>query len=209
MVVGMPSGINYGTATYVVSPYAPPQYAYSEILQRAGATTLNSTDTGVTFYLRASLTLTGFQHVVYNLTSRFFENMTRCKFLSTFDYSGMNQLLGNVHTSALSAAGFLTVVAIHNQAATTSNFTVGVFEAKNGTFKGAVNMSAAANTTYSLPFSYFEEQVGWTPLETEGHANLIFVPQTGMPYTLTIGQAVYNQTFQAYANMSQFCGSNY
>jgi len=209
VIVGSPSGTVYGTATYAVPSMGTPQYGYSEVLQRAGVTSLAPQDTGLSFYLRSSHFFTGYPHVVFNLTSRFFENMTRCKFVSNVDYSGMNQLLGNVHTSVLSGLGFPAVVALHNHAATASNFTVHIYEARNGTLKGTLNLTAAANTTYSFPFSYFEQEVGWVPTEQEGHANLVFVPQAGTQYTLTIGQAVYNQTFQAYANMSQYCGSNY
>ena len=103
---------------------------------------------------------------------------------------------------------FPATVYIHNSSPVAGLYNVSVYEGKFGTLKGVFTLSVEANMTYSLPFSYFEQQVGWSPGTLETHGNLGFVPVGTQGYYLGVGQAIFNLGLKAYVNMSLFCNMN-
>ncbi len=148
----------------------------------------------------------GYQHVIYSGISGFFENASRCIHYANVDYSYLNQILPDIHTSQMVA--FPATVYIHNSSPVAGLYNVSVYEGKFGTLKGVFTLSVEANMTYSLPFSYFEQQVGWSPGTLETHGNLGFVPVGTQGYYLGVGQAIFNLGLKAYVNMSLFCNMN-
>ncbi len=208
-IVGTPSGFNYGTATYSIPENGSQQYSYTEILDRAGVGALIGGDSSVSFYMRNGRDLTAYQHVIFNPTTRFFENASQCTYAEDLVYPVLNQVVINAHTSTLASFGFPTTVYVHNYGDTASSYNVFVADARTGVIKGSFVMNVGANTSFAFPFSYFQQQVGWVPGENEFHANLGFTAVGSNPYRLKVGQAVINQTLQAYVNMSLICPSNF
>jgi len=205
-VVGSPSGNLYGTAIYSVPAYASPQYAYSQILTAASTTAPQGSDDSYSFYVRSSNTQSGFQHVLYNDTNKFFENVSVCTWGAATNYTALNRAVVNAHTTTLAA--YPTVILIHNYAATSGNYRLSVYESSTGTPKGTYDFSVVANGTYATPVSFFQTQVGWQPTSSDRHANFVFEATGSTTYSLTVGQAITNDALGAVINMSQICGLN-
>ena len=208
-IVGTPSARVYGTATYSVPSQASPQYAMSEILTRANAGALTGGDTGYAIYMRAPAVtaVNGFQHVIYNNTNGFFENVSACTYSSDVNYADFNQMLINVHTTAL--ASFPTQVTIHNYQNASVEYDVTVIDARNGDTIGNVPITLAANASYTVPFSWFETQLEFKPTSSQAHVNLKFyaIEDQGGP-SAVVSQAIYNQRLAAYVGMTLFCSVN-
>jgi hypothetical protein len=205
-VVGTPSGNLYGTASYSVPAFASPQYSYSDVLAAAGVTGPQGADVGYSFYMHSTNAYSGYQHVIYNNSNKFFENMSLCEWGSSLNYSVINQVLTNIHTTQL--ANYPSTIFVHNYSAASATYTVNVYEAKTGSSKGTTQITVDPNSSYAVPFSYFQDQVHWTPSSSELHANLIFLAPNGGNFNIVVGQAIYNNALQAYVNMSQICSVN-
>ncbi len=206
-VVGSVSAITYGTATFNIPDKASPQYSMDEILSEAGAGSLLTGDTGYSFYVKSPSAgnYVGYQHVIYNGTNGFFENMSVCTFDPAFDYSIINSALVNVHTSVLS--GYPTLVFLHNYANSDRDYQVTITDSRTGVVQGVVNIATTANTSYASPMSFFEDLVDWIPSNNQQHANLIFEPLIqGSTYTAIVGQGIQNSSFNSLVNMTQVCG---
>ena len=208
-IVGTPSARVYGTATYSVPSQASPQYSMSEILTRANAGALTGSDTGYAIYMRApSVTaVNGFQHVIYNNANGFFENVSACTYSPDVNYADFNQMLINVHTTAL--ASYPTQVTIHNYQNVSVEYDATVIDARNGEAIGNVLLRLDANASYTVPFSWFEVQLGFKPTANQAHVNLKFnaVEDQGGP-SAVVSQAIYNQPLAAYVGMTLFCSVN-
>ena len=96
-VVGSPSGRVYGTASILVAAGSSPQYAIGTILSLATVTALSGGDTGYALYLQDTDQV-GFQHVIYNNASGFFENASVCEYAMP---PAAQPILRNVHSSQL------------------------------------------------------------------------------------------------------------
>jgi hypothetical protein len=205
-IVGTPSARVYGTASSANPPGASPQYALSDILTKAGASGLSGGDTGYAIYMRAPpITMTnGFQHVIYNNANGFFENVSACHYSPTGDYSGLNAKLANVHTSQLSS--YPAQIYIHNYSLTDDTYTVTVSDNNTGTAIGSMTLTIPHNSTYTMPFTYFQQQLNWTPSATQQHANMRFTPVSPATFQLEVSNYIYNQHLAAYVNMTQRCG---
>ena len=146
-----------------------------------------------------------FQHVIYNNDNAFFENASMCTYLHNESYEAINQILINVHTSTL--ANFLAFIYIHNYYTATVSYTATITDARNGQVIGSVKMDLPPNTSYTVPFSYFEQQLNWVPRANQEHANIIFTSTPG--YYAIVGQMIYNSRFGSYVNMTHFCAINH
>jgi hypothetical protein len=208
-IVGSPSGRVYGTATYTVPTNASPQYAFSDILKAAGAGSLTGGDTAYAVYMVAPAQAqnNGFQHVIYNGSNGFFENVSACTYSPNVDYTGYNQLLINVHTTRLS--GFPVQITVHNLQNVAADYDIDVFDAKTGDQIGTVTLSTTPNTSYTLPESYFEKQLDFTPASDQLHLVMRVNGQsaTGGP-GVVISQAIQNTRLNALINMSLICSVN-
>jgi hypothetical protein len=202
-IVGTPTGTNYGTANVNVPGHAAPQYSISEILQAKNIPGPSNGDTGFALYLKNADSNAGFTHVIYNSANTFFENVSMCTYTANTDYSSLNSWLFNVHTSRLS--NYPTMVFLHNYSGSPQTILVDVYEARFGGYKGTISIQATANSTYAMPFSWFEQQANWQPSSTEMHANLNFHGAG----TIIAGQTIFNQGLSAYINMTQFCAINH
>jgi hypothetical protein len=206
-IVGWPSGNSYGTVNVQVPAHASPQYSISEILSANNINGLQSGDQGFSLYLQGGNPSAGFSHILYDSNNGFFENLSMCIWKANTDYSGLNSWVFNVHTTQL--ANYPATVFIHNFSSSAATFLVDIYEARYGGYKGTISLQANANSTYGIPFSWFETQASWTPGSTEQHANLNFrVSAASQPLSAVVGQAIFNQQFNSYVNMSEMCAIN-
>jgi len=203
-VLGTPTGKVYGTATYAVVAHASPQYALTTILADAKAGALAGGDNGYTLYASNWGSMMSMQHVIYNGANGFFENVSICRFFEGADYSNLNGRLGNIHTSAL-GTGYPARIYIHNDTAASVTYAATVYDAASGARIGAVSVPVGANGTFSQPFAWFEEQLGWKPASGQLHANMEVAAPEGSSAVPYIGQFIFNQQLTAYVNMSQRC----
>jgi hypothetical protein len=207
-VVGSPSGNVYGTTTIAVPAGAAVHKQLLDILTATNATTLTGGDTEYALYI-SNPDLSGYQHVIYNYVSKFFENASLCR---TSLSQASVQYLPNVHTKIISDAGFPSKIYLHNYANQAVTYNVSVYESSAGSLIGTVPITMQANSTTSKDFSYFETQLNWTPTGTQGYANLIITPGTAISGVtlppVTVGHFIYNQNFQAFVNMSDTCAVN-
>lgn len=204
-VVGTPSGNVYGTTSIQVPAAASPQYSITDILSAAGAGPLINGDLGYQLYIASDATMnnTAFQHVIFNGKRGFFENVSACQWWPDVNYTGKNQLLTNVHTSAL--ADYPAYVSIQNYGAA-QPYSVQIFDARNGDVVGTVTLQIPANSTWFLPFSYFEQQLKWTPAANQQHVNLYVTSPSQSAFNAYVADFIYNATLDAYVNMTMFCG---
>lgn len=205
-IVGYPSGFNYGTPTVTVPSGASPQYSIYEILDAAGLSTASFTargDLGFSLYLRNADRVMGFQHVIYNDFSKFFENASACAYEPGQDYSFLNQVMINIHTSRLAA--YPSTLFLHNFNNVATTYTADIHDARTGALKGTYTFQVLANTSYSAPFTFFEDAIGWIPASNEQHANVVVRPVGTSAFRAILGQAIYNANLNAYVNMTQVC----
>jgi hypothetical protein len=207
-IVGSPSGNTYGTANIQVARSASPQYTLTQILQNANAGPLAGGDTSYSLYIQNPDPMSGYQHVTYNAVNGFFENVSVCSKLlnQALAENTSSAVLTNVHTTRIAA--YPSQVELHNYWNAPVTYRVTVLDAATGEVKGAVNVQTAANASYTMPMSFFQNAVGWTPTENQFHANLVVTdPSGGPPYNL-LGQSIVNQQLSATINMSTVCAVN-
>jgi hypothetical protein len=212
LVAGSPSGRNYGEVDYVVPAHAAPQYTIGEIIAAAGAAALNGGDTAYALYLANDDDQSFFQHVVFNSSNNFFEDLTIC--VPGASIQG-DRTVTTVHTTRLAA--FPSTIYIHNLLAIPASYRVVVRSARDGTVVGNIaSLSVAANATYSMPMSFFQTQAGWSPTSTQLHANLEFHATAAFEATLgagpdpsdlgaIFGQVVVVNAYNGVVNMSNKC----
>ncbi len=198
-VVGSPSGTLYGTAQIAVPALASKQVAISEILSLASVAGLSGSDTGYSLFIQ-NTDLVGFQHIIFNQSNGFFENVSTCSQGYLNNAGDSLQVLNNVHTSRL--ATYPAYVSVSNFQATAATYQVTMVDAATGATVGIMNLSTAANASYLLPMTFFEQQASWSPTAAQLHANLI-IQAAGS--SAVVGQFVVNQTYNAYLNMSVGC----
>jgi len=204
-----------GTATVTVPKGASPQYSIAEIIAAAGIPIIACPTTcapnvyqGAALYIRNVDDDVGFQHVMFNTNSLFFENMTLCADESMSDGSTQPYMGSaiNVHSSLIAA--YPASLVIHNFGGTNGIYEIYISDARTGNTVGLYTTTLLANTTYVMPESFIEAQAGWAPNASQGHININVYRTSGGIVQLTnavIGQLIYNQALRAYINMSQVC----
>jgi hypothetical protein len=207
-VVGSPSGDTYGSAMIDVPTRASPQFSLSAIRDLATASDLVNGDTSFALYIQNADQGSGYQHVIFNGDNNFFENASICAY--TFD-DGLSSIsnskvLTNVHTSRLGP--WPSQIEIHNFFNAPVTYLVSVVEALTGTVMGQVNVDTAANASFSMPFTFFEDSVGWTPASGENHANLVVSNSDGGSPNVVLGHSILNDELAATINMSTACAVN-
>jgi hypothetical protein len=209
-VVGTPSGRDYGSFTYNVPASASQQKSIHDILREAGITPgYIAPDTGYSLYLSTtSREPVGFQHILHNANSRFFENMSVCTYRANMDYSALNQFVGNAHTDHDIMRDYPTNISIHHYGPAPAFYLVDVYVSETGEWKGNFTFTLQPNETFVAPMSYYEQRVNWVPQYGQSHANLVFRRNEIGQYEAVVGQRVYNAALDASINMSQFCGLN-
>jgi hypothetical protein len=212
-VVGSPSGNNYGTASFQIPPRASTQYSVSQIITAAGATSISPSDSTYSFYLRSAEKSAGYQHILFSNSTGFFENLSLCKYsLNEVLRSPADQaVITNVHTSRLVtvAGGYPSQIDLHNFSNNAATYRLSVIEAENGTVRGSVDYATAANSTYAIPFSYFEQQIGWVPSGTQYHANIVLTDRNGGPPSVVLGHSILNtRQTNTVLNLGMVCAVN-
>ncbi len=210
-----------GTATATVPKFASRQYSVPDILSAAGVSLCLSGDctnqySGLALYVKTNSTSTtlkpGFQHVMYNSNSFFFENMTICGDLSLSDGNGTNNYtadLINVHTSIVASLGYPSTIFLHNYASSSDVYKFYISDSDSGLTLGIQNVTLEANASYAIPMSWFEDKAGVTPYMQHGHYNISVYKLNAVgsltPLNITMGTGVYNKQLRAYLNMSAVC----
>jgi hypothetical protein len=207
-VVGTKSAHVYGSAYVTVPAMASPQYHFRQIINAAGFISYVSGDTGFSFYLRSSHDNTLFQHVGYNASTRFFENLSVCTWDEGRTYVGMSRFIGNVHTSNIYMTEYPSAIVLHHYGTTTARYSARLYRATDGAFLGGMTFNMFANETFVAPVTFYEQTINWRPTDLESHVNIVFDRDDGFTFTGMAGHAVYNARLNAYLNMSQFCGIN-
>jgi hypothetical protein len=201
-VVGSPSGKIYGAANIDVPGTSSPQYSVADVLSRANAAALAGGDTAYTFYLQDADPV-GFQHVIFNGASGFFENASVCQ----YDMAAANlPIIRNVHTSRIAA--YPAQISLHNYYNSSVTYQIQVLDSATGEVIGNVPYQTAANSTYLIPESYFEQQLGWTPNSSQQHISLIFTAPGIAHAPAVVSDFIVNQKLGAYVNMSLTCSVN-
>ena len=198
-MVGSPSGRDYGTTQISIANHASRQIPITDLMTAVGLTAPVSPDDRLSVYLRSDAAPVTLQHVLYSQSTGFFENMSTCQNSSVSD---SNAALMNVHTTSI--LDYTSYVTIYNYATTAAVYDVQVYEAASGSFKGVVTVTVDPNATFEQPFSWFQDQVQWTPGPTDFHANIAAFPQNGTRGAL-IFHTVYNNKVGVYLNLTNFC----
>jgi hypothetical protein len=84
-----------------------------------------------------------------------------------------------------------------------------VYDARTGAFRGRFSGTAAANGGYSMPMSYIQQQIGWSPGPTDYHANILVTSPDTTGFYALVGQNIFNSQLSTYINMSQICYINH
>jgi len=208
-VVGTPSGTVLGEAHVIVQRYASPQYSIQQILDAAGVTKLPDGDTGYALYMQSKGETggdNGFQHVLFNAINGFFENASLCTWSTRIDYTNAQRVLFNIHTSRLPL--YPSQIFIHNYNIVPTTYEVAISDSRTGVIIGRVNVRLEANSSYTVPFTYFESALEWEPNDRQEHANMFLAPLAGAEYNAIVGQYIYNAQFGSLVNMSQVCSIN-
>lgn len=208
-VQGSPSGNTYGVGNLQVPTRAALQYSMADILTAANAGPLAGADTSYSLYLQSAESTAGFQHVIFNTTNLFFENVSACTYLlnQTIRSIVNSVVLTSIHTTLFPT--YPSQVEIHNYLNSAVNYTVTVIDARTGTIKGAAIVPVEANATRIEPFSFFQNAVGWTPAAGEFHGNIVVTNPNGSPAAVLLGQSITNANIQgARVSMSTACAVN-
>ncbi len=209
-VIGMPSGRDYGSFTYNLAAWASQQKSIHEILRDAGITPgYIVPDTAYSVYLSTVGTIPlGFQHIVYNASTRALQNMSACNYRPNMDYAALNRFIGNVHTDQAIMSAYPATVSIHHYAGGSASYLVDVYVAETGEHKGNFTMSLQANETFTAPMGFFEQRVNWVPVLGQSHANLVFRRDDIGPYQAVVGHRVFNAALDSTISMAQYCPIN-
>ena len=203
-VVGSPSGQVYGSGQIQVASKASTQFPLSTLVAAAHAGPLVNGDTSYALYMQDSDALLSFQHAVYNATNGDFYNASLCHFDSATDYTALNSFLTNVHTSAFAA--YPSQIYVHNYGTSAATYDVTIYDATTGSKIGTVPLLIAANATYSAPFTWYQQQLNWSPTSNQPYANMAFSPQSPATFQIEVGDYIFNQRTSTYVNMTQRCG---
>ncbi len=216
-IVNSATGQTVGTtATVQVPPLASKQMILHDILVLVAP----GTAAGGTYalYIQAPEATAGYQHVVFNGASDLFENASLCKTLLNQVVAPVSNsiVMINVHTSLIEDFGYPMRLEFHNFADTAKTYVAKVYDAYSGTLKGQINISAQANTSYTIPFVTNVQKaasVNWTPsaAANEFWANVVITDSSGAAPNATVGAVIDTSRklgTLASSNMSMACAVN-
>src|SRR5262249_546235 len=95
---------------------------------------------------------------------------------------------------------------VYNYATAAGTYSVNVFDSVTGTMIGTVPLTIPANSNYSAPFTWFEQQLNWKPTSAQYHATLVFVPQSPATFQLELTHRVMMPQSLTFVNMTERCG---
>jgi hypothetical protein len=202
-VVGTPSARLYGSTAIRIPPLASLQFALPQLLQAAAAGPLAAGDENFSLYLYNPDRYTGYQHIIFNAGTGHLENMSLCTYRRAVDYTTLNQVLISIHTSAIGE--YPAYVLIHNYFDRRLYYEITISDARSGRIAGTAYVYVEPNASFTVPFSWYEALIGWTPNAEESHANMIFAAVIDDEYHAFIGQMIHNRRQGGHVNMTQFC----
>lgn len=207
-MVGDTTGRDYGTASVESPPNSSPQLTVTELLDSIEGGTFDSTDQTVTLYIQSNQFLTGVQHVYYNTSSGFFENMSICSFVDGISYVPPTSGVVNVHTTNLQS-NYPSVVKIHNKDATAATLTLRIHDGPTGALRGKMSFTAQPNSTYAFTSAQLQSAIGFIPTSADYHLNVFFDTDPNTPPNATISHTVTNTTVgTAVLNLTTICTIN-
>lgn len=207
-MVGDVTGTDYGTAQVVSQPYSSPQVTVLELLQSIEGTSFAASDTTLTLYIQSNQFLTGLQHVYYNSTTGFFENMSVCSYVDGISSVPTTSGVVNVHTTRLQTM-YPSVVKVHNKNATATTLTLRVHDGPTGNLIKSFSFLAQPNSTYAFTSAQIQSNVSFTPGTDDYHMNVFFDTSAESPPNATISHTVANNTIASAAlNLTTICTIN-
>jgi len=211
-VVGSGTATAYGPAVFEVPTAATLQLSLSQILAAANAGTRDAADVQFSFYIQSEAPLAGYQHVTLNETVHYFGNASVCKYtLQEAQRDLASQvMLPSIHTSRLAALGYPSKIELHNFANAPITYRFFVRDEATGALlnPGGLDFPAAANASYTIPWTDIETQIGFTPTETQLRVNLVVVDAAGAPPQILLSQTIQNDVVTAPINMTTTCAVN-
>ena len=201
-VVGNTTGSIYGTASYTVPIMAAPQLPIGQILTDANAGAFAGSDTGYSLYITQALNVT-FQHVIYNSISTFFENVGTCRFRAGTDYTILNQVIWNAHTS-LFKSNYPASFSVTNTDNISKPVRLDVYDASNGNLINGWGTTLSANQSLEFTEASLEQLIAWQPASNQFHINIKVSSGAG-PFTGLLESLVTNQSLFTSVNMGQVC----
>ena len=209
-VVGARTATVYGTKQYVVPTAAAWQLFIDHIVNDAGAGIRDPQDTEFSLYIQSPEPLAGYQHVTLHYDANYFENASVCKHtIQNVVSAASNQMiLTNIHTTDPVVAAYPSAVELHNYANAPITYRFYVRESFTGALVGQMDFPAAANASYTIPWATIQNQVGWSPMPGEPHANLIVTDPSGAPPAIVLGQSIINNELGVSLNMTTACAVN-
>lgn len=210
-VVGGRTAADYGTAIYRVPTAATLQLSMSQILVEANAVARNAADRQFSFYIRSAAPLGGYQHITLNEAERYFGNASVCRYTLQDAQKELNQvMLSSVHTSRLAAAGYPSQIELHNFANAPVLYRLYVRDEATGALlnPGGLDFPTRANASYVIPWSQIENQIGFSPTETQLRVNLVVADPSGAPPQILLSQTIINNAVSLAINMTSTCAIN-
>jgi hypothetical protein len=223
LIIGAQTGTTYGQATSLQIPSgASIQYSLPQLLTLAGSTGGRANgDTSYTVYVQDPDAATGYQHVVYDGSSQFFENASVCGngTLTAATLAGSHSIVvTNAHTSSLS--GFPSQVALHNYSTAAVTATVQLVDAgalgsdgstisaTAGAVIGQTTVQVPANTTVSKRVTDLQSAVNWTPSASQAHVNIVITGSSGSNPPLAVEHTVTESGSVDPINLTTACAVN-
>jgi hypothetical protein len=207
-VVGLPSGRDYGTATYSLPPRGGRQLSLSNVLVDAGAV-VQLPDTGFSFYVQTSDRSGGYQHVTHSPGESYFENSTVCQSLlqDAIGSVGNRIFLWAVHTSDPVVGAYPSALDLHNYANVPVTYRLSLIDERSGVVEGQMEYQTQANASYTIPIREIERAVGWTPSASQIRANIMIEKLDGSAPQVLAGQTIINNALRVTLNMTTACSA--
>lgn len=191
-----------GQATVTVPAKASPQWSISQLLTLANLT--QNTLGEYSLRIRRGTSLLAFQHIIYNSTSNFFQNVTVCAPVDDASLNSLGSYLINLHTGAI--AGFPSKVVLQNPAAAAVTTRLRLFDAGTGADLGvSESITMAAGETRSLSLNSLAEGMDLVFTASQFHIN-VRAEVGSLPYRgFNMAHAVDNVELNQYLNLTPFC----
>jgi len=209
-VIGTPTGRVYGSAAITVPSHASPQFAYTQILERAAVALAAYVggDNGFSFYLSAGTTAQqSYQHVIHSTSSGFFENMSVCQWDEVPSEGLASAGLINVHTTSPYMVEYPSQIAFHHYGGANATYRARIYRSTDGTLMDTFTFPMRPKETFVADSKWYQDS--WIPADVESHMNIVFSRSDGGTFEGIPAHLVANGRVNGFVNMTQFCQIGY
>jgi hypothetical protein len=191
-IVGSPSGVDYlngNSYSITVPPHAAPQRALTDIQTAVGTSIMTrGGDSYANALITADRSGASVQHVMYNNTTGYFENLTVCKDGVNTTSVAVNRFLGNVHTSRL--GGYRSSLYVFNPQTASRAVRGRVYDAVSGSEIGSFTRTARANELLKVAMTTLETELNFAPSTSQLHVNVRFETADSQAFSSLVGHLV-------------------